>query len=74
MAMKRRTKPMKSRRKKPAKVRVKKVKLAPTDVVCIEADRGVTPVLVFDPAKRRVEIAPAKKKKEGWWEQWFGDY
>jgi hypothetical protein len=68
---------MVKRRKKPAerlaKVKVKEVTIAPTEIIRIVAPPGVTPAVVaIDVTKRVVEVVPVTKTKRlSWWQSLF---
>lgn len=53
-------------------VEIKKVVIAPTEIIRITAPPGVIPVVAVDPVKRIVEVVPVTKaKKLSWWKSIF---
>lgn len=60
------------RAKKSAKVKVKEVVIAPTEIIRVIAPPGVVPVVAVDPVRRTVEVVPVTKtKKLSWWQSLF---
>jgi len=56
------------------KVKLKKVVLTPVSVLQVKVPPGIVPVVVADPERRVVEIAPVvkAKAKKSWWAEIFG--
>lgn len=61
----------KQHRKMKKPLKVKEVRLRPTEAVRVVVPSGVIPVVAADPVKRTVEIIPVKRKRS-WWEVLVG--